>query len=158
MATIEHLAANQILEPFEIPDDVDRLPIRRLYLCVELSEWIDGTLVYEKKLKAGRTAYEHLEQFFIDFRCNKSVHGGDLKRVLPTAKGTWKMHPPMLRVYGWVPEPHCFVAICAALEAETKKNKNLNDLCRNKVLDFIQQHKITSVLHGDFLNAFPQTS
>lgn len=63
----------------------------------------------------------------------------------------------MLRVYGWVPRRHCFVAVCAALEAETKKNRKLNDECRDKVVAFMKKHNVSEILYGVFPDAFPET-
>jgi hypothetical protein len=132
------------------------MPIRPLHVTKELDNWIEGTLAYEKSVMASRTAYEHLEQFFIDFRCDTEMHA-DLRRMIPTKKGVWSMHPPLLRVYGWVPAPHSFIAVCAAFEADTKKDKTLNDACRAKVEDFIKHHQVTEIVYGDFTHAFPQT-
>jgi hypothetical protein len=154
LATIANLRAT-VLVPFNIPTDVDRMPIRLLHMSRELDGWIDGTLVYDERMMGRRTAYEHLEQFFIDFRCDEVWHASELRRMIPNTSGVWSMHPPLLRVYGWVPEPHSFVAICAAFEADTKKDKTLNDKCRDRVLTFIDGHQVTDIVLGDFTHAFP---
>src|SRR5260221_8152569 len=54
--------------------------------------------------------FDHLEQTFCDFRCSPRFTAGDLKRMMPTAKGIRTMRPPKLRIYGWCPKPHAFVA------------------------------------------------
>lgn len=130
------------------------MPIRLLHITQELEDWIDGELFQSGGKLAGRTAYEHLEQFFIDFRCDEVVHA-NLRRMMPTQKGIWKMHPPLIRVYGWVPKPHSFVGVCARLEADTKKDKSLNDKCRDEVSAFLSHHQVTDIVYGDFTDAFP---
>lgn len=158
MATIDHLISKKELEAFQIPDGVNRLPIRPLWVHRELLELIGNVLVYDDKLLGGRTADEHLEQFFIDFRCNSRIHADDLRRMMPTKEGVWSLHPPMLRVYGWVPRQHSFVAVWAEFEAATKADKTLNDRCRDRVLTFLKRHKITEIVYGDFTHAFPKTA
>lgn len=130
------------------------MPTRLLHMSQELEAWIDGTLVYDERKKGSRTAYEHLEQFFIEFRCEAEMHA-DLRRIMPTSKGVWAMHPPLLRVYGWVPEPHSFVAITACFEDEAKKDKSLPDDRRDLVLEFLKQHQVGDIVYGDFTHAFP---
>jgi hypothetical protein len=156
LATIAHLRAN-VLQSFDIPAEVDRLPIRPLHLTMELCNWIDGPLYQDKTKIGGRTLYEHLEQFFIEFRCDIQLHA-TLRRMMPNTKGIWKMHPPGLRVYGWVPAPHSYIAVCAAFSADTHSDKSLNGKYRDEVRDFIRQHHVTEILYGDFLHAFPQAS
>jgi hypothetical protein len=159
MATIDNLEQIGVLELFAVPDDgAGRLAVRPLWLTRELITYIDGTLVYHTQKVAGRTAYEHLEQFFVDFRCNDRVHADDLRRMLPTGTGVWSMRPPMLRVYGWVPRPHSVVAVCAAFEQATKSDPALNDKCRNSVLEFIKRHGVTEIIYGDFRDAFPKAT
>lgn len=158
MATIDDLTGSGILQLFQVPDDIPaRLPVRPLWMTQHLADWIDGTLVYDQRRAAGRTAYEHLEQFFVDFRCNPTIHADDLRRMVPTSSGVWTMRPALLRVYGWVPRTHAIVAVCAEFEADTKSNRRLNDGCRDLVLDFIRCHEVSEVLYGDFLDAFPKT-
>ncbi len=158
MATIEDLVRTCVLELFAVPGDVNRLPVRPLWLSQDLIAFVDGTLVYDTEEVAGRTAYEHLEQFFVDFRCDERLYTTDLHRMRPTIRGVWSMHPPMLRVYGWVPHPHSVVAVCAQFEKATKNDRNLNDKCRNSVLNFIKQHEVTEIFYGDVRDAFPKAT
>lgn len=155
MATLEDAINSGQLELFQIPDDVERLALRPLYVSRILIDWVDGTLVYHAAKVAGRYAHEHLEQFLIDFRCNEKIHHSDLKRMIPTGKGVWKMHPPMLRVFGWCPKPHCFVAVLGQLGDDTKEDSSLNDQCRDEVLNFIAKNGLNAeVEYGDFLDVF----
>jgi hypothetical protein len=159
MATIDSLVGNGELELFTVPDDhLGCLPVRPLWLGTDLITYIDGTLVYCTEEAAGRTAYEHLEQFFVDFRCNERVHADDLRRMLPTGRGIWSMHPPLLRVYGWVPRQHSMVAIHAVFESATKSDSGLNDRCRNLVMEFIKRHNVSEIIYGDFRDAFPKAA
>lgn len=66
------------------------------------------------------------------------------------------MYPPKLRLYGWCPSPHSFVAINGALESDTKSDKTLNDKKRDEVLAFIKKYKLDeTVLRGEFYEVFP---
>ena len=103
-----------------------------------------------------RTLFEHIEQMFCDFRCSPVFPAGDLRQMLPNQKGVRKMHPPKLRIYGWCPAPHAFVAVTAAFEADTKTDKKLNDKKRDDVLAFITANELEKlVLKGDNLAVFP---
>lgn len=86
----------------------------------------------------------------------KRPSGGDLKRMMPTSDGVWSLHSQGVRIYGWCPAEHAFVAVTAALESDTKADKSLNDAKRNDVLNFLTQQNLTStVMYGDYLAVFP---
>ncbi len=76
--------------------------------------------------------------------------------MMPTKKGIWHMYPPGLRVYGWCPSRHAFIAVCGALEKDTKDDKKLNDVKRDEVLRFATQHGLAwTIQKGDFRDLFP---
>lgn len=159
MATIRDAVAARALEPFDLPEWERRQPLRLMWIVPELWEWAVATPeLHDARLGlGGRTLYEHLEQTFSDFRCADRFHAGDLRRMNPTKKGVWKMHPPRLRIYGWCPGKHMFAAAAYALESETKTNKKLNDKKRDEVLAFIKRHKLeATITRGDVLAVFPQ--
>jgi hypothetical protein len=158
MATVAEAIAGGILVAYELPPWEPRLPIRSLSVRPELLAWADGTPeLHDKKLAIGRrTLFEHLLQMFCDFRCSERFHAGDLRRMLPNKKGIWKMHPPGLRIYGWCPQQHAFVAVTGALEKDSKTDKKLNDKKRDEVLAFIKANRLAgTVLMGDILAIFP---
>ena len=158
MATIEEAVAAQVLETFPLPDWEGRLPIRPLWVAFELWDWVDGkNELHDMALAIGRrTLFEHLEQMFCDFRCSQRFPAGDLKQMMPTKRGIRTMRPPKLRIYGWCPKPHAFVAVCGALEDDTKTDRKLNDNKRDEVLNFIKKHKLEhTILRGDNLAVFP---
>ncbi|MBI1776463.1 MAG: hypothetical protein HYR63_14045 [Proteobacteria bacterium] len=160
MATLSEAIAAGALDLFEIPEWENRAPIRPLYVTQGFIDWADGTPeLHDEGLKeGGRTLFEHLEQQLTAFRCDKKIHAGDLRRMMPTKKGVWHMYPPGLRIYGWCPAKHEFVAVTGALEADTKKpeNSQLNDQKRKEVEGFIGAHRLQgTVLRGDFLAVFP---
>ena len=158
MATIEDAIAAAVLELFELPDWEPRLPIHPLYVTRDLVKWGDDTAVlHDRKFSiGGRTLFEHLLQAFCDFRCMERFHCGDLRRLMPTSKGIWSMHAPGLRIYGWCPRQHEFVAVTGATETDTKTDKSLNGKQRKHVEQFIQQHRLNqTVLRGDILAIFP---
>jgi hypothetical protein len=158
MATLEDAVKAQVLELYRLPDWEQRLPIRLLWVAYELWDWTDNTgALHDMALGVGRrTLFEHLEQTFCDFRCSPRFTAGDLKRMMPTAKGVRTMRPPKLRIYGWCPQPHAFVAITGALEVDTHSDKKLNDKKRDEVLSFMKIHKLEHlVLRGDNLAVFP---
>jgi hypothetical protein len=159
MATLEDAVNAKLLEPYELPDWETRLPIRSLWVAFELWDWIDGKDELQDKTQGvgGRTLFEHLEQLFCDFRCSNPFPAGDLRQMMPTTKGIRTLRPAKLRIYGWCPKPHAFVAVTGAFEADTKKPpKKLNDTKRDEVLAFIKAHKLEHlVLKGDILAVFP---
>jgi hypothetical protein len=71
-----------------------------------------------------------------------TLSGWDLRQMMPTKHGVRSMRPAKLRIYGWCPKPHAFVAVAGALEIETKTDKTLNDKKRDEVLNFIKTHKL----------------
>jgi hypothetical protein len=158
MATLRDAVSARVLVPLELPAWESRLPIRPLWVTPGLITWADTTpQLHDTALAVGgRTLFEHLLQMFCDFRCAKRFHAGDLRRMTPTKKGIWKMHPAKLRIYGWCPGTHQFVAVTWAFEAETKADKKLNDKKRDEVLRFITSHGLQqTVMLGDILAVFP---
>src|SRR5262249_12511547 len=129
MATIVDAVAAAVLEPFELPDWELRLPVRPLYVTPEFVDWADDSpQLHDKKLAiGGRILFEHLLLTMCEFRCAKRPQAGDLRRLIPTKNGLWKMHPPGLRLYGWCPAQHSFVIVTGALESDTKTDNKLND-------------------------------
>ena len=118
MATISGALSLGVLTEFRLPDHDGRAPLRPLYIATQLFDWIDGTdeLYVENwsRRDGGRSMAEHLSQTFCDFRCAARPLVGDLNRVSPTSKGIWKIHSPGLRIFGWVPVEHAFVAVVPA--------------------------------------------
>jgi hypothetical protein len=159
MATIEEALANGHLDIFELPESEERLPQRPLYVTDEFMTWADTTAVLhdESKTVGGRTLFEHLLIALCEFRCGKRPAGcGDLRRMMPTKDGVWSFHTIGLRVYGWVPAAHHFVAVTAALEKDTKADKMLNATKRKAVIQFAQDHALENTIkHGDILALFP---
>lgn len=156
MATLSEAVRAGLLLPFDLPEWEIRRPSRSLYVRPELVEWADETPHLHEVTLGGRTVFEHLLQSFCDFRCSLRVHHGDIRRMLPTRAGIWRMYPPGLRVYGWCPAPNTFVAVTAAIEADTKNVRQLNDRKRDEVLQFAWRTRLTgTILKGDYLAVFP---
>ena len=134
------------------------MPIRSLWIAHEFWDLFDAIPeLHDEKLAQGhRTFGEHIEQMFCDFRCAARPAAGDLKRMMPNAKGVWKLHPAGARVYGWCPRPHSFVVVTLALVQATKDDHKLNNHKRDEVLAFIKAHKLTAhVVRGDINAVFP---
>jgi hypothetical protein len=139
-----------------LPDWEVRTAIRPLYAAPDFLDCIEDRDVLHNTSVGGRTLYDHIWQMFADFRCAERPGAGDLRRMMPVEKGIWSMHPPKLRIYGWCPAPHSFVAVTGALESATKSDKSLNDRKRDQVLSFIEaNHLGQAVLRGEYLEAFP---
>lgn len=158
MATIEEAVEEGLIEPFPVPSWDKRQPIRPLWVAYELWDWIEGKgELHDIALGTGhRTIFEHLEQSFSDFRCDERFYSTDLRRMMPNVKGVRSFHSYGIRIYGWCPLKHSFVAIAGALEQDTKKNKKLNDEKRDEVLAFIKLHGLEhTVLNGDNRAVFP---
>jgi hypothetical protein len=156
MATLLDAIRSGALERYDLPEWETRTARRPLYVARELIDWVDDTEELHTSIIGGRTLGEHLEQMFCDFRCDERVHYADLKRMLPTKAGIWHMYPPGLRVYGWCPEIHSFVAVAAAVETATKLDLHLNDRKRDTFLHFAQRQGLADTIRkGDNLVLFP---
>jgi hypothetical protein len=146
------------LEPYTPPDWETRLPIRSLWVACEFWDWFDSKdELHDAARKVGaRTLGEHIEMIFCEFRCAPSFPAGELRQMIPNATGVRKLHPPKLRIYGWCPGAHQFVAVMAALEIDTKTDKSLNSKKMDEVLAFIRTHHLEQhVLKGDNRAVFP---
>lgn len=160
MATIAAVLRNGVLGEYRLPEWESRDPLRPLLVAPQLFDWVDSTVeLYDGSIKAGgRTPLEHLEQMFCDLRCAKRPGAGDLRRVMPTKFGIWKLHPPLLRIYGWFYRPLHFAAVTGALASETKSDKSLNNKCRDIVRTFLKRNQLNeTIIMGDHL-AVLQTS
>jgi hypothetical protein len=156
MATLSHIIDQGILVPYRVPKWESRLPIHPLYVADELFRWADNKAELRSRKYGGRTLLEHLEQTFCDFRCSERPPAGDLRRMVPNKHGIWKMQPVGLRIYGWCPAVKTFAAVTAALEKETKDDKQLNDRKLEEVRGFIKQHGLEdTVVIGDIFAIFP---
>jgi hypothetical protein len=158
MATIQDSLDNGVLKLFELPDFESRLPINPLYYPLAFEKWIAATKELHDTAYAvgGRTLLEHLVLTLCDFRCSERPGAGDLRRMMPTKYGVWKVHPPDLRIYGWSPSPRSFVVVTGALETDTKTNTKLNDQKRDEVRKFIKDHDLSNhIVYGDILAIFP---
>lgn len=159
MTTLREAVRVGVIGEFGLPDWEDRVPVRPLWMTEDLRAWADDTLELHLTMVGGRSLFEHLEQMFCDFRCSSRVHHADLRRMIPTRSGIWHMYPPRLRIYGWCPDKHAFVAITGALESATKTDRNLNDAKRDEVLRFASRHGLVGTIkRGDFLDLFPHQS
>jgi len=159
MATIGTVVAEGRLALLKLPEWEVRQPVRPLWVTPELLEGVRTTAaLHDVALGAGgRTIAEHLTQFMCDFRCSPRLHAGDLRRMMPNKNGVWKMHPFALRIYGWAPAVHQFVAVCWALERETKSDRQLNDTKRDEVLDFVRANGLRgTITYGDINAVFPR--
>jgi hypothetical protein len=156
MATLNDVVCEKKLEVFELPEWEPRQPVRELYVTPELLDRADDWIALHQVKVRNRTLFEHLLQAFCDFRCERHYHAGDLRRMMPTSKGVWSMHAPGLRIYGWCPRKHAFVAVTFATEKQTKSDKRLNDEMRKCVETFIKKNKLgATVLRGDINENFP---
>jgi hypothetical protein len=159
MATIEEALARGILEDYALPEWETRPPIRSLHMPPEFFDWVDNTAeLYDQSRMIGRrTLYDHLVLMLNEFRCAPSLGAGDLRRMMPTSRGIWKMHPNGLRLYGWCYRPHAMVVVTGALADDTKKVKRLNDNKSKEVVDFARRHGlIETILRGDHREIFPK--
>ena len=159
MATIADALRSKLIEAFALPEIEGRPPLRPLYVAGELFDWVDGDerLHRPNGGKGGRTRFELLTQTFCDFRCAARPLVGDLDRIRPTNNGIWSLHSPCVRVFGWVPAPHRFVAVYAAHVEDCHGPASVVDEMRGKVLAFAGRHGLRDTIHlGDKLALFPQ--
>lgn len=161
MATIKNALDKGILETFTPPEWEPRLAIRPLYIVPDFFRAADDTPVLHDMAFAisRRTLFEHMLMALCDFTCEKRYRSGDLRRLMPTRKGLWSMHAPGLRIYGWAPAQHQFVAVTFATEEATKKTRGLNDQKLKEVEAFISEHGLgRTILRGDINAVFPHAN
>ncbi|HWK97363.1 MAG TPA: hypothetical protein VNR39_18245 [Pseudolabrys sp.] len=148
------------MELFRLPEHEVRMACWPLWIAHSFWDWYDSTeaLHDEKQLYGGRTMGEHIDQLFCDLRCSKRPgSGGDLRRMMPNVDGVWSLHSYGVRCYGWASGAGSFVVVTGALEAETKRNKKLNDLKRDEVKKFVSDHKLESTVKlGDINAIYPR--
>ena len=158
MATLEEAVEAGVFDLFELPAWERRLPIRPLHVTRDLIRWADTTpQLHDPALKiGGRTLFEHLISALCAFRCDDRVHYGDIKPLMPTKHGIWRLCPQRLRVYGWCPARHAFIGVTGVLESATKSDRFLNDAKRDEVRAFIRANGLeATVTRGDYLAVFP---
>lgn len=158
MATLEEAISAGHLDRLALPDWEIRPSIRPFYATPGFVTWADNTASLHDRTLAigGRTLFEHLLQMVCDFQCGQRVRAGDLRRMVPTKHGIWHMYPPGLRLYGWCPARHAFVAVTGATERDTKTDRRLNDVKRDEVRRFIVMHHLAeTVVRGDIRVVFP---
>ncbi len=128
MATIRNLPKEGKPEEYGLPGRESRVPIRQLFVTAELFNRIEGNaeLDDERKRVGGRLLIDHPEQTFCDFRCSERPPAGNLRRMIPTSEGIWKLHTPGLRIYGRYPQSGSFVFVTAPLENKTRSVRQIN--------------------------------
>ena len=158
MATLLDAVRGRHLEIFEVPEWDNRMPVRQLYVAPALWDWIDNEPRAHVATadRGGRSPFEHMDQMFSDYRCDpRALRHGDLKRMQPTSNGIWRIHPPGLRVFGWVAVQQAFVAVRAVMEADLKDGTLSYDDQRAAVLDFARVHDLEhTIIRGDYLAVF----
>lgn len=158
MATLDHILSQGGLVPFELPDWEVRLPIHRLFVTPGFQHWAKETPRLHDLAhgKAKRTMHEHLQQTLSDFRCSERPSAGDLKRMMPTKHGIWKLRSHGIRAYGWAPKVRTLAIVTGVLEADTKSDKSLNGAKLKEVLGFIKANKLENeLIRGDIRAVFP---
>jgi len=158
MATLEHAVRTGRLDRLGLPEWEKRASVRPFYATPGFVQWADQTAALHDHEKAigGRTMFEHLRQMVCEFQCSPRLHASDIRRMVPTRHGIWHLYPPGLRIYGWCPAKHAFVAVTGALERETKTINGLNDRKRDEVHRFIATNDLQeTVVRGDFSVIFP---
>jgi hypothetical protein len=160
MATIDDVIKATVLEVYELPEWESRLPVNPLWIADQFWKEFDALPELHDMdfAEGGRSLAEHTHQIFCDFRCAKRPSAGDLKRMTPTSKGVWKLHPACVRIYGWCPKPRSFIAVTLALKTATLTDPTLNNQKRDQVSTFIKTNKLQNfVLRGDINAVFPPT-
>lgn len=162
MATIASAVLAGILHEHFLEAPETRDPRRPLYIADVFYDWVDGRedlhATNWHRESGGRSRYEHMQQAFADFRCNARPIVGDMRRVIPVHQRVWKIVSPGLRIFGWVPAPHAFVAVCAADAADTHGTGGgaVTAQKMQDVLNFAAAHDLTgAMLGGDHLACFP---
>jgi hypothetical protein len=158
MATLLDAVRNDVLEKYEVPDWDKRNPVRQVFTAPALWDWIDNeprAHVATAK-RGGRSPFEHLEQMLSDYCCEpRALRYGDLKQIIPTGDGVWRIHPPGLRVFGWIAANQTFVAVSAAMKSDLVSKTETYDQHRRTVLSFAIANGLEhTILRGDYLAIF----
>jgi transcriptional regulator with XRE-family HTH domain len=145
MATLDDDLIAAGLELFDLPGWETRLPIRQLWIAPSFWEWFDSVEALHEIRSGSRTLGEHIEQMFCDLRCSERPGAGDVRKMMPSKKQVWKLHPPKSRLYAWAARKECLVVMTGALESDTKDKTggNLNNKKRDEVIAFIKAHRLT---------------
>ncbi|UGY15085.1 hypothetical protein HAP48_0042265 [Bradyrhizobium septentrionale] len=136
------------------------MPIRQLWIAPSFWEWFDAEEALHdlKRKSGGKTLGEHIIQMFCDLRCSERPGAGDVRKMMPTKKHVWKLHPPKSRLYGWAVREECLAIIYGATESATKDKSdgNISNKKRDEVIGFIKASKLTKhIFMGDYLALFP---
>ena len=134
MATPSTLADSVGLLRYE--DDEETLPAERLlFLFQGLADWIDGTLVYQPRIR-GRdlTPLEQVEALFHDFVYAKDFTGvGHFVNIMPQGDGVYEMKTTDVRVFGWFYRRVQFIAHSGALKSDIKGTRAVDRIRREVV-------------------------
>lgn len=157
-ATLTKLIRNGTLEHFPLPEWERRYKIRSLYVATDFWLWVDGDdgLHVAKAVLGRRSVYEQIELMLSDFLCADRPPGGsELRRMIPHPQGVYRLQPAGSRVYGWIPEPNCFVVVSADTEHAFKTTPGLYEQHRKGVIAFRQNHGVDNgYLTGDYRALF----
>ncbi len=134
MATPSTLADRASLLRYEDHEEIQPAE-RLLFLFQELADWIDGTLVYQPRIR-GRdlTPLEQVEALFHDFVYIKDFTGvGHFVNIMPQGDGVYEMKTPDVRIFGWFYRTAQFVAHSGALKNDIKRTRAVDRIRRDVV-------------------------
>jgi hypothetical protein len=143
MATLPTLAVRGDLVKMTIPlGPNDGLPMRQLYLTLEVRDWINGTLPrLATEHGATRSPVEEFDDLLFQYISSKGRlrynQGGRVKfrDLMPATDETWELITYQLRICGWFYRKDQFVAVHPDTAVNIKRNEGGYRNAKRKVIE-----------------------
>ena len=158
MATLEHLVAAGKLKKHDPDLENDELPVRYVYMTMEVSTWIATTLRSAKR-EQGRsiTPFEQVEQRLYEFAIGRRMTYGSMYHPLdPIGHYVWELKTAHVRLIGWFPRKATFLVVCGCMKSDLLKRADytphiLRAVQFRTTLDLDHPKSVTGVSHNDVL-------
>lgn len=118
MATIAELENGRLLLPYDPDVESDEFPTRYIHMAPDFERWFEDHLPTEPSPGGlGLTPYEQTEQKLYDYCIGRPLsYDRDRKILRPQGLHIWSLKAPEVRLFGWLPKPRHFIAVCGELK------------------------------------------
>jgi hypothetical protein len=124
MATIPALENAGALLSYDPDFEADEFPTRWVHQAPEFVSWLANVLPHELP-EGGRisTPYEQVEQRLYEYCLGRPMtYDRDRKVLAPQHHYVWEIKTPDVRLFGWLPAPRHFIAVCGEMKARLAPN------------------------------------
>ena len=123
MATLEHLVGVGKLKKHDPDLENDELPVRYVYMTLEVNAWIATTLRFAKNEQGHRiTPFEQVEQRLYEFAIGRPMTYGSMYHPLdPIGHFVWELKTAHVRLIGWFPKKATFLVVCGCMKSDLLK-------------------------------------